>query len=83
MESAIVQVDRETGKMKIEKAVLLDERWVIIGRTLIDHLWFPDDTAIIAEGAEDLWTLLERVNREKTELMVISKNPNNLVLILK
>lgn len=61
---------------------------------MIDNLRFADDTAIMAERAEDLQTLLERVGREceevglsintqKTKMMVISKNPNiNPILTL-
>ena len=67
----------------------LEERreGVNIGGALINNLRFADDTAIMAESAEELQTLLERVNQaceevgltiniEKTKFMVISKNPN-------
>lgn len=77
-----------------QKAFYERPEGVNIGGTLINNLRFADDTAIMAERAEDLQTLLERVGREceevglsintqKTKMMVISKNPNiNPILTL-
>lgn len=70
-----------------QKALYERPEGVNIGGTLINNLRFADDTAIMAESAEDLQTLLEGVSREceevglaintqKTKMMVISKNPN-------